>query len=145
MTFIRATTLEAYRRMEDEGRLSKARWKVWKFLYHQPGCTRNEIDAGLANGRPNPAFSRRLSELERMGVVERGPIRKCTITQFNADTWFALEQLPNAPANPLPKREQKLKRLGQFLLNELSTPATHTDLAAFVERLEFKIRELGLT
>lgn len=152
---IRATTSAAYERMLKEGRLPTAQWAVWSLLYrHQqsplvsgPGLTRNEIDRLLSQGQPNPTYSRRLTEMERLGTIERGPARRCSISRHLAETWWALDRLPVKPVAlpvPPPQRDALLQRFGAAIIHEIEDGAAAADPAAFVRRWTSAVKEVGL-
>lgn len=97
---IPATQLEAYERLKASGALGRAQFAVYEYIAFHPGCTRNELDRALGEGRPNANFSRRLAELERMGLLCRGPARPCAVTSHNCKVW-------TATGNSLPLRVRK--------------------------------------
>ena len=53
-----------------------------------PGATSLELDTRFCPGQRN-TIQRRLGELERAGLVERLPARRCSISGKNAATWRA--------------------------------------------------------
>lgn len=80
---IPATQSAAYAAIRASGALGRYQWETYDFITRHPGTTRNEIDHALAPGLPNPPFSRRLSELERAGVIHR------LGTKDGKDRWYA--------------------------------------------------------
>lgn len=126
---MRATSSEAYRIILESGLLSASRMAVYSHLYHEGALTRNEIDRNLAEGRPNPTYSRRLAEMERMGVLARVGVRVCAVTGFRADTWDVTDRLPQ----PLAKRRGPTRAMVQSVVAELYGEIP--DPAAFVDRL----------
>lgn len=52
-----------------------------------PGSTTLELSGRCSLDRY--ALARRMPELERLGYVERGPIRQCRVGKRNATTWKA--------------------------------------------------------
>jgi hypothetical protein len=130
--------------MLDEGRLPPARWAVWALLYREPGRTRNELDRLLSQGQPNPTFSRRLTEMERSGVIERGPARRCTVSGHKAETWYALDRLPTKPVEPPQRRTKLLERLALSVLREIEEGVAERDPVATVARWRSVAAELHL-
>lgn len=125
---IRATSSEAYRIIRESGLLSASRMAVYSHLYRCGPLTRNEIDRNLAEGRPNPTYSRRLAEMERMCVLARVGERVCSVTGFRAETWDVTDRLPQ----PLAKRRGPTRAMVQCLVAELRGEIP--DPAAFVDR-----------
>jgi len=104
---VRRTCLAAYEEIRDSGLLSKRRWETYQALALYGPLTRNEVDAQLAPGQPNASFSRRLCELERLGVISRADVRVCRVTGKNCDTWDITDNTPSREA-PVPRRAVKV-------------------------------------
>lgn len=115
----RQTSIAAYRKLVESGRLARSQRAVYRALYEAGPMTRNELDARLAPGRPNPPHSRRLVELERMGLVRRVDVRPCTVTGDSADAWdvTALEEPRKVPRRvpELPLLRSKLATIRSLL------------------------------
>ena len=73
---------------------------------HPDGMTANELDRHLAPGVINARFSRRLIELERVGLVARRPARECRVSGNRCDVWayapHAPVERPAVPRMPTP-------------------------------------------
>ena len=52
---------------------------------------RNALELERLAGVRERTFGRRLSELERRGLIRRLPARRCPFTGRSADTWIATE------------------------------------------------------
>lgn len=128
---MRQTSIEAYRRIEEDGSLSAAQWAVYDALFRSPaGLTRNELDQKLSPGRPNALHSRRLAEMERAGVVRRLAARACSVSGHKCEVWDVTDAVPSevgrrgrqSKAPPMPSRadaaallpaiDEQLGRLG---------------------------------
>jgi hypothetical protein len=84
----RATSLAAYNALQASGALSSIRWAVYDCLFRNGPMTRNELDVALKGpATVNPSYSRRLTELEAMGVAARFGTRTCAITGRDCDAW----------------------------------------------------------
>lgn len=66
-------------------RLGELQTKVLDAVRANPNRTRNEL-AGLMGWHPSEV-SKRLPELERLGLVSRGPERPCAVTGKACATW----------------------------------------------------------
>lgn len=111
-----ANTLEAYRRMHSDGRLSEHRWRVCELLIERGPMTRNEIDAALGLS-PNASYSRRLTELEDLGLAVREGTKSCSITGFKCDLWRVVENPEEAsPRRPIDRdaARRELLALAEF-------------------------------
>lgn len=69
-----------------QSKLRETQLRALKFVRESPGSTANEL-AVIANDRDNRKIGRRLPELERMGLIERGDPRPCEVTRRNATVW----------------------------------------------------------
>jgi hypothetical protein len=81
-----------------------------------PGMTGAELSANIGQ----PGAYRRLSEVKRLGLVKKGPRRKCAMSGKTADTWFPCDETPEADRGA-ERPSDTIKRLNgriQFLVNE---------------------------
>jgi hypothetical protein len=114
----RETSAEAYAYLVSSGALARAQAAVYSALYLHGPLTRNELDRRLAGpGQPNPTFSRRLADMERMGVIRRVGVRPCAITGRNADAWDVTSQV-------VPAKLEKSKPLRVLFEQALQAIAT---------------------
>lgn len=130
---IRQTSLDAYRTICDRDLLSTARLAVYRHLFDHGPLTRNELDHGLAAGRPNPTYSRRLAEMERIGVLQRAGTRICSITGFRSELWDVTDGLPQKQ----PKAKVGRRRLETLLAEirgEMESGLVVQDPAGFTTR-----------
>ncbi len=65
------TQSRAWNAIRASGALGRVQMDVYTLICERPGITRNKIDATLAPGKANPPHSRRLAELEAMGLIFR--------------------------------------------------------------------------
>ena len=137
MTAIRQTSAEAYRRIMESGRLSASKKAVYKYLFEHGPATRNELDQALGEGHPNPTFSRRLTELEAMGVVARVGQRRCLVTDFKSDLWDVTDRPPAALARKPPMRKRAMQLISAVRA-EVHNPRAEVFPANALER----VREL---
>lgn len=107
------TQASAYRAIIESGELSRLQRAVYEWLYQHPFSTRDELDSALGDGKPNCGASRRLAEMERGGVVERGPSRCCRITGRMKETWATscASTVNKAAMKAKPKRELLIEQI----------------------------------
>ena len=55
-----------------------------------PNRTAGELNVAVGLDPDSRRIGRRLNELERAGVVRRGPARTCTVTGHAAHVWLAV-------------------------------------------------------
>jgi hypothetical protein len=89
-----ATSRQARAKVLANGSAQTQCAKVLRYVIAHPGCTRREladylIRDGVTADLNMPA--RRLSELERLGLVKRGGSRRCKIGGMLAETWLPQE------------------------------------------------------
>lgn len=100
----RKTSHESWQAVQDSGLVTRMRLQVYCWLYVYGPATRSELDDGLrVRTEVNPSYHKRLSELERMGVVETVGERECHITGHNCITWDTTNL---ATPRPLPTARQ---------------------------------------
>lgn len=86
------TSYQAAEQLAKTGRWANQKAAVLAAVRTNPGSTSAELAVTMAGDRYVP--SRRLAELERDGLVTRGPARLCRVTHKNCITWrpVALER-----------------------------------------------------
>lgn len=94
---IRKTSVEVYRRIQEEGLLSKLRFEVYSILYKYGPLTAGECWSGFFPNRQRSSISARMSELEARGVVFQQSERICALTKNKAIAWATTDSLPVDP------------------------------------------------
>lgn len=111
----RRTSIAVYQKIEEEGLLSKARWRVYAWLYVNGPATAGEIGAGIEYIRNNTCA--RLKELIDRGVVEEIGERPCKTTGNNVILYDVTDQLPIEPRKgPVRKTRKQLEKERQWLM-----------------------------
>jgi hypothetical protein len=98
-TRMRRTSEAVFQQIIEEGLLSTQRFAVYQLLYNRGPLTGREVNAalGIVSGH------KRLSELQRRGVVEEAEERECTVTRRTVIAWDVTDALPTDP----PKRADR--------------------------------------
>jgi hypothetical protein len=92
---MRQTSIDTYYQIRDEGLLSRMRFRVYGHLFHNGPMTSRELDHSMAaEGETRTSYHKRLSELERLKVVQTLGTRKCKITGRTSLLWDVTDQLP---------------------------------------------------
>lgn len=92
------TSIEAYHYIVNNGLLKNLFLKVYQGVYKYGPCTKLEAVQDFRNN--TEGLSSRFTELERMGVLERGPARVCAKSNFKAITWTVTDGLPRKAQEP---------------------------------------------
>lgn len=104
----RDTSIQAYHQIKDEGLLSRMRLMVYEHLFKHGPLTRSELDNQLKGpNEVNPSYHKRLSELERQGVVKTVGRKACSITGRECELWDVTSALP-IPFTRDPSKKQVL-------------------------------------
>jgi len=96
---IRKTSIDAYKKINDLGLLSKRRLQVYNVLYNHGPLTGNEVlkhlikEYGVSLGNA-PSIISRLGELRKMEVVNELGKRTCSISKMNVILWDVTDSLP---------------------------------------------------
>lgn len=102
----RRTSAQAYRRIEEDGLLSRRRWQVYDILYKHGPLTANEIVRYARRYHPTAnqtGFNARLSELKRIGVAVEVGEKPDAVSGQKCFLWDVTDALPLK----LPKKEQR--------------------------------------
>jgi hypothetical protein len=114
------TSLGAYTLIKESGVLSRSRWDVYDCLFKHGPMTRNELDATLSRGGVNPTYSRRLVELERLGIAHRDGTKTCRITGFTCDAWDVSGEQPRAQIARTPSVRKIVRDLASMDPNQFT-------------------------
>lgn len=85
---MKETSLIAYHRLRDSGKLSERQIQVLTELTYNGPMTGQEV------ARKVPSGWKRLSELERLGAIKEIARRQCTVTGELAGVWAIIEDQP---------------------------------------------------
>ena len=81
-----------YQAIVANGLLSRGYITIYSHIYQHGATTRNKLDAALCPGKANPWPSRRLVEMERMGVLT--VVGQDTAGEHQCDLWDITERMP---------------------------------------------------
>jgi hypothetical protein len=137
---VRETSLEVYKRINDEGLLSKMRLKVYNELYKHGPCTCGELMRAMRVDkldRQGNVWSR-LCEMRDQGVVAEVDKRECTVTGNKQLVWATTNSLPD---KYIPRKTKKEKV--DEIINDLKAIKNthilpyyvHTDLQKVINKL----------
>jgi hypothetical protein len=130
----RPTSFLALSEIRDRGLLGQMQFQVYRTLAEHGPLTGQELDNG-STGRGRGHLHKRLPELERMGLVEALPARRCRVTGQLAVEWHALDRIPVQPA-PRPTRLQAFSEaLVERLKREPGRTWTAAELADLVAEM----------
>ena len=89
----------AYRKIREDGLLSRLRFAVYKIIYEfdaEDGMTSGELDREMSrHGSWTRSASPRLNELVTLEVITELPMRKCRETGQTVIAYRVTEKLPN--------------------------------------------------
>ncbi len=112
----RQHSLDAYRGLISSGKVIGIRAVICLWLHEHGASTRNEIDAALGGGRPNPPHSRRLSEMRALGILHVVGERD------GSDLWDVTEKVPSEPTLPKSVRRASPARVLAEISELLRSP-----------------------
>tara|TARA_R110001592_G_scaffold90443_2_gene265865 strand:- start:3949 stop:4371 length:423 start_codon:yes stop_codon:yes gene_type:complete len=92
---IRQTSIDCYKKIKEQGLLSKKRFEVYQAILKKSPCTSGEAFAIMTTKENQISQSRaRFTELRELGVIYEVRNRKCTITGMNVIEWDLTDRLP---------------------------------------------------
>lgn len=129
----------AYAAIMANGKISASRKAVYRYLFEHGAATRNQIDSALGNGQPNPGFSRRLTELEAMGVITRvGTTGRAG--RIGSDLWDVTANLPQ-PIQKRRSRRQALESAFSTIRRLVGSAAADVFVPATIETIRKVVAE----
>jgi len=91
----RSTSIRAYKKICEQGLVTKMKWKVYDALFCYGPATANEVFYTLGlNARNAANITTRLSELKKMGITKKIGKRNCTVTGMYVTLWEVTKKLP---------------------------------------------------
>lgn len=112
---MRTTSLVAYHTIKESRRLNDEQWRVYHHLFHEGPLTGAELDDALKKADAH----KRVSELERAGVVREAGHKINERTGMKNVLWDVTEHLPvkGRPARlpPKPSREDVSRAVVQLV------------------------------
>lgn len=94
---VRDTSIAVYRQIEAEGLLSRLRWRVYSWLFHNGPASSFEIAEGIS--AEHKSVSPRMTELVDRGVVQEVGKKTCTASpqRHTVIAWDVTSNLPQEP------------------------------------------------
>lgn len=96
MAHVRSTSIAVYRKIKEDGMLSRLRWVVYEALYHFGPCTQAELWSEHLSNFERNSIAPRFSELEDRGVIKAIGERPCRYSRMsqNSIVWDVTAELP---------------------------------------------------
>jgi hypothetical protein len=120
----RSTSIQAYNKIKQDGLLSKLRFEVYNYVYHNGPCTAKHIFKELskvvvARGQPQPnsgVYTTRCSELRDLGVMFEVKKITCPDSNHTVILWDVTPSLPTPVVKKTTRKqlEANLKKLRVF-------------------------------
>lgn len=107
---MRETSLQAWESMRDSKLLPEARLRMLLGVIYGEPCTAREAVKAYEDKHGERTLSggwKRISELERLGVIEEVERRPCSITGRRAIVWRVTGRLPEKKAGKGPKKRSQ--------------------------------------
>ncbi len=117
---VRKTSIEARRKIEENGLLSRLKLKTYLALDDFGPCTAGELFnfAGWNHSKNNHNISSRLGELRDLGCVDEVGERPCTTTGHTQIVWQTNGGLPNRKPKTKKIKCQHCNGTGSILVDE---------------------------
>jgi len=132
---MRKTSLEAYNTIKEEGLLSELRLMVYEILFeHGPLMAHEVVEYGkqVMPHANQTSFNARLSELEKLGVVESGSWGIHPVSGMKCVLWDVTGQLPKE-TKPKPKRTFYVAVIEDFFADRLKVFDREEDAKKYAE------------
>ena len=109
----RKTSHESWQAIQDSGLVMRMRLKVYNWIYLNGPATRSELDQALRGpNEVNPSYHKRLSELERMGIIQTWGEGDCGITGRKCIVWVTTDLASPRPLPPA--RQSKAETIAKY-------------------------------
>ena len=93
----RATSIEAYNQIKEEGLVGRLQFEVYSKLYDHGPLTQGELTEYHFPGYPKQGLTPRFAELEGFGIVTPVAERPCKITGRTCIVWDVTDKVPIKP------------------------------------------------
>ena len=124
----RQTSIDCYRKIKEQGLLSKKRFEVYQAILKKSPCTSGEAFAIMTTKENQISQSRaRFTELRELGVIYEVRNRKCTITGMNVIEWDLTDRLPVTVKNTNKTKKQKVNDVLNLLRKLYKDKDTNTN------------------
>ena len=107
MPMKRATSLIAWESLKRSNELSKKQWAVYDMLFRHGPLSAREVNSMIAPGHTSVGYHKRLSELQRMGLVREAGVRRCQYSGRQVIKW---DVTSSERVQELPKRRRRSRR-----------------------------------
>jgi hypothetical protein len=129
---IKRTSREAFDKIKADGSLSAMRMQAYSVVRFYGPVTSLEVDTiGTVPGNKRPSLHKRLSELERLGLIKVVGQRKCRVSGNQAEEWDITDHVPDSFVLPKKATRAELVELlsrSAHLLGEGSPPSMVSEL-----------------
>lgn len=103
----RMTSLLSWESLKQSKTLSAKQWTVYDVLFRKGPLTARELNALIAPGHTSAGYHKRLSELQRMGLVREAGVQRCRYSRRQVIVW---DVTTSEQAQQLPKRGTRRTR-----------------------------------
>ena len=91
---MRQTSIDCYNQIKNSGLLSKRRFETYEAMVKIAPCTASEVQKSINYFDGGRDCMKRISELNKLGVIyDKGP-RTCNVTGRNVVEWDLTDRLP---------------------------------------------------
>ena len=109
---IKRTSREAYHKIKEMGTLSEMRMRAYTYVRFYGPVTSLELDTLGSKQTKRPSLHKRLSELERLGLVKVVGTRKCRVSGNTAEEWDITDHVPDSFT--LPRKATRAELVGML-------------------------------
>tara|TARA_R110001632_G_scaffold164037_1_gene282439 strand:- start:199 stop:612 length:414 start_codon:yes stop_codon:yes gene_type:complete len=91
---MRQTSIDCYNAIKAEGLLSKRRFETYEAMVKIAPCTASEVQKSINYFNGGRDCMKRISELNKLGVIYDKRTRTCNVTGRNVVEWDLTDRLP---------------------------------------------------
>jgi hypothetical protein len=119
---MRQTSIDCYNAIKADGLLSKRRFETYEAMVKIAPCTASEVQKSINYFNGGRDCMKRISELNKLGVIYDKGTRACNVTGRNVVEWDLTDRLPvNTKSSTNTKKhriKQALNSLRQLYKNK---------------------------
>ena len=91
---MRQTSIDCYNQIKNSGLLSKRRFETYEAMVKIAPCTASEVQKSINYFNGGRDCMKRISELNKLGVIYDKGTRTCNVTGRNVVEWDLTDRLP---------------------------------------------------